>query len=173
MLTSRGRFPIQFHLSAGQLSALLCAVPRAPRQARTRTPSCNLALVGGESAGRWMEDWQVAWSCYISRSCCIIGEAASTSQAFNLKGGSGACWDWSEIPWCLQSLHAFTKLLVSILIYPLWRDIAAPTYPGRHRDIKTKWWQWAPLIFVFIHGITVTGKHCWWCNNYTQTITML
>src|SRR4029434_10941551 len=29
MLTSHGRFPIQFHLSAGQPRALLCAVPLA------------------------------------------------------------------------------------------------------------------------------------------------
>lgn len=113
MLTSHGRFPIQFHLSAGQLSALLCGVPRAPQHTRTRTPSCNLALVGGESAGRWMEDWQVAWSCDISRPCCITEEAVSVSQAFTLKGGSGVCWDWSEIPWCLQCACFYKAISVN------------------------------------------------------------
>lgn len=52
MLTSRGRFPIQFHLNAGQQHAPLYGVPRAPAAPPPPLPplplpcrlsNCNLA----------------------------------------------------------------------------------------------------------------------------------
>lgn len=83
MLTSRGRFPIQFHLNAGQQHAPLYGVPRAPAAPPPPLPlpcrlsNCNLAAEecvswdvcvwggGGVRGGGCGLDWQpTGYSCH-------------------------------------------------------------------------------------------------------------